>query len=99
MQFTRTVQNYQKAYRKKVEGLKAELKSTRSSNTQLQRQVKDLKGFKRVHLPSLAVGVLAGGLLRYVWTRLRQRHAAKGLVEEEAEQGADGAAAPAEAQQ
>jgi len=38
-QMNRTIQNYQKAYRKKVEGLKAELVSTRADNNHLRSQV------------------------------------------------------------
>lgn len=38
-QMNRTIQNYQKAYRKKVEGLKTELVSTRADNQQLRSQV------------------------------------------------------------
>lgn len=60
MQFNRTIQNYQKAYRKKVEGLKVELKSTRNEKAALQKQVKQLKSIYRVHVPSMAVGALIG---------------------------------------
>mmetsp|Transcript_21819 Transcript_21819/g.37249 ORF Transcript_21819/g.37249 Transcript_21819/m.37249 type:complete len:172 (+) Transcript_21819:90-605(+) len=62
-QFTRTIQNYQKAYRKKVEGLKTELKSTRNTNDSLRKQVRQLKSITRVHGPSLIVGALAGALI------------------------------------
>jgi hypothetical protein len=59
----RTIQNYQKAYRKKVEGLKTELISTRADNQQLRSQVRRLRRRKFVHAPSLVVGGLAGVLL------------------------------------
>lgn len=41
-QMTRTIQNYQKAYRKKVEGLKTELYTTRADNSHLRKQVRPL---------------------------------------------------------
>lgn len=63
-QFNKVIQNYQKAYRKKVEGLKTELKATRNTIDLLRGQVKDLKKVTRVHIPSLAVGVLAGVFLK-----------------------------------
>jgi hypothetical protein len=59
----RTIQNYQKAYRKKVEGLKTELTSTRADNQQLRTQVRRLRRRKFVSPPSLAVGALVGVLL------------------------------------
>eukprot|EP00195_Chlamydomonas_chlamydogama_P016357 CAMPEP_0202900924 /NCGR_PEP_ID=MMETSP1392-20130828/12111_1 /ASSEMBLY_ACC=CAM_ASM_000868 /TAXON_ID=225041 /ORGANISM="Chlamydomonas chlamydogama, Strain SAG 11-48b" /LENGTH=157 /DNA_ID=CAMNT_0049587383 /DNA_START=87 /DNA_END=560 /DNA_ORIENTATION=+ len=59
-QFNRTILNYQKAYRKKVEGLKTELKAMRTNNTQLQKQVNQLKSIARVHAPSIAIGLLIG---------------------------------------
>lgn len=36
----RTIQNYQKAYRKKVEGLKTELATTRADNGTLRTRVR-----------------------------------------------------------
>ncbi|KAJ9515840.1 hypothetical protein QJQ45_008724 [Haematococcus lacustris] len=59
-QFNRTIQNYQKAYKKKVEGLKTELKSTRNTNSALRAQVKELKSMTRLHAPSLVAGLLLG---------------------------------------
>lgn len=49
----RTIQNYQKAYRKKVEGLKQELSSVRADNTHLRGQVRRLRRQRLVHAPSL----------------------------------------------
>lgn len=63
-QFTRTIQNYQKAYRKKVQGLKTELISTRASVTKLNKKVTALNSFKRIHLPSLIIGVAVGFLAK-----------------------------------
>ncbi len=71
LQFTRTIQNYQKAYRKKVEGLKTELKTSRNTNARLTKQVKRLKSVFRVHLPSIGVGLLLGAVATSVWRRIR----------------------------
>eukprot|EP00955_Chlamydomonas_euryale_P101861 365377-Chlamydomonas_euryale.AAC.36 len=73
MQFTRTIQNYQKAYRKKVEGLKTELKTSRTANTRLSKQVKRLKSFKRLHVPSIAVGALVCYGIMKLWGLRRQK--------------------------
>lgn len=62
LQFGRTLQNYQKAYRKKVEGLKTELLSTRGQVTSLEKRVDKLQGLAHVHLPSAAAGLLLGAL-------------------------------------
>jgi hypothetical protein len=72
LQFTRTIQNYQKAYRKKVEGLKTELRAVRNTNESLRRQVRGLKGILRVHVPSVALGVAAGVLIKAHWKAIRQ---------------------------
>lgn len=55
----RTIQNYQKAYRKKVEGLKQELSTVRADNQHLRSQVRRLRKKRLVHAPSLAVGAAA----------------------------------------
>ncbi len=47
-----------------MEGLKTELKSSRNAQAQLQKQVKRLKSAVRVHLPSVAVGVVVGVLVQ-----------------------------------
>jgi hypothetical protein len=62
LQFTRTIQNFQKAYRKKVEGLKSELKTTRSANSRLSKQVQQLRSLSRIHVPSLIIGCISGAL-------------------------------------
>ncbi|KIZ06251.1 hypothetical protein MNEG_1712 [Monoraphidium neglectum] len=73
----RTIQNYQKAYRKKVEGLKTELTSTRADNSQLRTQVRRLRRRKIAHPPSLlvgaAVGVLAADVIKSVVKTIKQR--------------------------
>jgi hypothetical protein len=56
MQMNRTIQNYQKAYRKKVEGLKTEISSVRADNQHLKKQVKSLRRKRLTHLPSLVIG-------------------------------------------
>lgn len=63
-QMTRAVQNYQKAYRKKVDGLKLELRTTRSECKSLRASVDRLRRRGRIHAPSLLLGGLAGALLR-----------------------------------
>ncbi|KAG1680196.1 hypothetical protein FOA52_000309 [Chlamydomonas sp. UWO 241] len=83
-QFTRTIQNYQKAYRKKVEGLKTELKSTRVANTRLTKQVKSLKSLTRVHVPSIALGAAVCALFMKLWSRRGGRGGSKTAVGEEA---------------
>ncbi|KAI8476441.1 MAG: hypothetical protein J3K34DRAFT_258782 [Monoraphidium minutum] len=92
-QMNRTIQNYQKAYRKKVEGLKTELISTRADNSQLRAQVRRLRRRKFVHAPSLAIGAVVGVLAaERVWQLLaavRRKLPRRG--------GGGGDAAPAEA--
>jgi len=68
---TRTIQNYQKAYRKKVEGLKAELRSARGEAAALQGQVTRLSRRLRLHAPSLAAGALLGALAMQLWRRFK----------------------------
>ena len=94
----RTVQNYQKAYRKKVEGLKAELTSVRGDATQLRATVKRLRRRKLAHAPSLAIGGALGwlaakhlpALLKALRARLENRGGSGGG-------GGDGAADAADA--
>ena len=73
----RTIQNYQKAYRKKVEGLKTELTSTRADNQLLRGQVRRLRRRHFAHAPSVAIGAVVGVLLadhvREGLRRLRER--------------------------
>lgn len=73
LQMNRTIQNYQKAYRKKVEGLKQELTSTRSDNQHLRSQVRRLRKRRLLHAPSLLVGAAAGVALAPALGRLLQR--------------------------
>jgi ferric-dicitrate binding protein FerR (iron transport regulator) len=103
LQFNRTIQNYQKAYRKKVEGLKTELKATRNTNEALRRQVRQLKSATRVHIPSLAVGLAVG--LAGIWLpRLRSYFTGKqqqqrGDAEQPKEEAADGSSSQEQQQQ
>jgi uncharacterized coiled-coil DUF342 family protein len=71
----RTIQNYQKAYRKKVEGLKTELATVRADNGQLKQQVKRLRRKQWTHLPSMALGAAlaaAVAVLRRKWQQKQQ---------------------------
>jgi cell division protein FtsB len=71
----RTIQNYQKAYRKKVEGLKTELATVRADNGQLKQQVKKLRRQQWTHLPSMIVGAAlaaAAAVLRRKWLQNQQ---------------------------
>lgn len=88
-QFTRTIQNYQKAYRKKVEGLKTELKTTRTANTKLAKQVKGLRSWTRFHAPSMAVGMAVGAAAFHLYniiTRNRKARRAAAAAEEDEEE-------------
>lgn len=78
MQMNRTILNYQKAYRKKVEGLKQELKTTRAEKEQLHSQIQRLKGLANVHLPSLATGALLSVLATKLIKMLRKRRPTSG---------------------
>lgn len=96
----RTIQNYQKAYRKKVEGLKTELTSTRADNSQLRSQVRRLRRRKAVHAPSLfiggLIGVLAADRIRGAVAAVRRRLARRGGGDKGgAAEGAEPAAAAA----
>lgn len=52
--------------------MKTELQAVRNTNVSLRKQVKRLKSVVRVHIPSVAVGVLAGALVRNYWPGLKQ---------------------------
>lgn len=91
-QMTRTIQNYQKAYRKKVEGLKVELTSSRAEAKALKAQVDRLKSPTRLHVPSLAVGAAVAAIATKIVSLLRRRGG-------KAEAAAPGAAAAAAAPQ
>jgi mannitol-specific phosphotransferase system IIBC component len=69
----RTIQNYQKAYRKKVEGLKQELSTVRADNTHLRSQVRRLRRKRLLHAPSLVVGAAVGFLVTKLVQRLKQQ--------------------------
>jgi hypothetical protein len=97
-QMNRTIQNYQKAYRKKVEGLKTELHSTRADNAQLRGQVRRLRRAQYASIPSLAIGVAAGVLgadriragLRALKKRLDELRSGSGSGKKAAAAGDDG---------
>jgi len=76
----RTIQNYQKAYRKKVEGLKQELGTVRADNQHLRSQVRRLRRKRLLHAPSIVIGaglgVLAGRLFR-LWQQRQQQQQEK----------------------
>jgi hypothetical protein len=61
-QMQRTVHNYQKAYRKKVEGLKVELGSARGDAALLRERVRRLQRRRLMHAPALALGAALGWL-------------------------------------
>lgn len=63
LQATRLMQNQQKAYRKKFEGLKGALQSSRASTDSLQKRVDTLSKFARLHVPSAVLGIALGALL------------------------------------
>jgi hypothetical protein len=67
---TRTITNYQKAYRKKVEGLKIELSAARTDNSRLKSDVRRLRRRKVLHAPSLALGLLGGWLAQRLVVRV-----------------------------
>jgi uncharacterized membrane-anchored protein YhcB (DUF1043 family) len=73
LQMNRTIQNYQKAYRKKVEGLKQELATVRADNTHLRSQVRRLRRKRLLHAPSLVVGAAVGFLVTKLVQRLKQQ--------------------------
>jgi hypothetical protein len=73
----RTIQNYQKAYRKKVEGLKQELGTVRADNQHLRSQVRRLRRKRLLQVPSMLVGatlgVLASKLVQRLWQQRQQQ--------------------------
>ncbi|GFR50011.1 hypothetical protein Agub_g12159 [Astrephomene gubernaculifera] len=81
-QCTKTVINYQKSHRKKIDALRAELKSSRSQVQALQRQLRVYKTTSKV-VPGLAVLATAGWLLLRL---LRRRGGGKGETTQEPEQ-------------
>lgn len=76
----RTIQNYQKAYRKKVEGLKQELGTVRADNQHLRSQVRRLRRKRLLHAPSMLVGaslgVLGFKLVQRLWQQRQERQQA-----------------------
>jgi hypothetical protein len=66
----RTIQNYQKAYRKKVEGLKIELSGARTDNARLKKEVRSLRRKRMVHLPSAVLGLATGWLTHRLLVRV-----------------------------
>jgi hypothetical protein len=102
----RTVHNYQKAYRKKVEGLKVELGSARGDAALLRERVRRLQRRRLLDAPALALGAALGWLAarhgrraldaaRARWERIlsSRRGGAKGGGEEQAAEAAEAAAA------
>lgn len=73
VQMNRTIQNYQKAYRKKVEGLKQELVTVRADNQHLRSQVRRLRRKRLLHAPSMLVGAGLGVLATRLWKIWQQR--------------------------
>jgi hypothetical protein len=89
----RTIQNYQKAYRKKVEGLKQELTTVRADNQHLRGQVRRLRRKRLLQAPSVLLGAGLGVLLaRAVQLWQRRRREQQQQPHEEAG-GGDGSAA------
>lgn len=95
----RTIQNYQKAYRKKVEGLKQELGTVRADNQHLRSQVRKLRRKRLLHAPSMVVGTSLGFLahkLVQLWRqRQQQQPAVKPQEQQQAQQDAQQEEAPA----
>jgi hypothetical protein len=88
-QMQRTVHNYQKAYRKKVEGLKVELGSARGDAALLRERVRRLQRRRLLHTPALVLGAALGWLAarhgkrvleaaRDKWERMTKRGGGKG---------------------
>lgn len=73
LQCTRTVMNYQKAHRKKIDALRTELRASRSQTEQLQMQVRRLRSIVRIHLPSVAVGAALGLVGQRLWKLFQDR--------------------------
>ena len=98
LQMNRTIQNYQKAYRKKVEGLKTELNSVRADNQHLKKQVKSLRRKRLTHLPSLLIGAGLSFLINKVVQQvLQHQRASKNATADEPEAEAKTAGAVADA--
>ena len=49
--------------------MQTELTSQRTANARLKKQIKGLKSLTRVHIPSMIVGMLVGGLSVFLWRR------------------------------
>jgi hypothetical protein len=93
----RTITNYQKAYRKKVEGLKVELSAARTDNSRLKAEVRRLRRKKVVHVPSLALGLLGGWLTQRFVVRVIEALRSLPSSRQQPAAGAAAAAAPAAA--
>eukprot|EP00798_Chlamydomonas_sp_ICE-L_P022902 gene22902-30078_t len=72
-EYERTLANYQKAYRKKVDSVKIELLTTRNQVKSLKGQVLSLKRWSRMHLPSLAAGILLSLLVKKLAGKFMQK--------------------------
>ncbi|KAG2422236.1 hypothetical protein HXX76_016189 [Chlamydomonas incerta] len=90
-QCTKTVINYQKSHRKKVEALRSELKASRQREQRLQRQLRFYKATFRV-VPGAAIIAAVGW---FIARRLRRSSAT--AVSEEADAGAAAKAGDGEA--
>lgn len=91
----RTIQNYQKAYRKKVEGLKQELGTVRADNQHLRSQVRKLRRKRLLHAPSMVVGASLGFLAHKLVQLWRQRQQQQPAVKPQEQQDAQQEEAPA----
>ncbi|KXZ50797.1 hypothetical protein GPECTOR_15g483 [Gonium pectorale] len=101
-QCTKTVINYQKSHRKKMEALRSEIKSSRQQVARLQRQLRVYKVTSWA-VPGGALIAAAGWLLSRVLRGRRERQGAAGVTagqpeaagsleaQEQQEQGAAGA--------
>ena len=92
----RTIQNYQKAYRKKVEGLKQELGTVRADNQHLRSQVRRLRRKRLLHAPSMLVGAGLGLLaqkLVQVWQQRQKQQQEKQPQQDAKEQSEEAPAA------
>lgn len=106
-QFVKTMQNYKRAYAKKLDSARTDLSKTRAENEKMRRENRRLRS--SWHLPTLALGVVIGALAKpaykfaakhakQLWERL-QEELEKRHGEPEAEEEEDGSQEGAAAQQ
>eukprot|EP00798_Chlamydomonas_sp_ICE-L_P005242 gene5243-18473_t len=77
-QFTKTMYDYQKAYRKKVTALRADLMGERESAAKLKKDVSYYKSAFHVHSPSMLVGVGLGFCLSKLLGLVKRRRVESG---------------------